>query len=231
MLTVLIVEDDPMVAAINRKYLEMTEGFALAGVAANGEQALRFLESSEVSLVLLDVFMPKLDGLSLLRDIRERHSTVDVIMVTAARSGADIQTALRLGVIDYIVKPFTLARFQAALLAYKERLRLLDDDGELDQSQLDRRLFIHSEESKGLPKGIDPGTLDLVRQAICGLADDFSVKELVPLTGISRVSLKKYLEHLEAAGEISAALQYLPVGRPVTVYRREALKKDPPEAL
>lgn len=219
MLSVLIVEDDPMVAEINRNYLELTEGFCLAGLAADGAQALDFLEHTPVSLILLDVFMPNMDGLSLLKELRVRHPAIDVIMVTAARSGNDIQTALRLGVIDYIVKPFTLERFQAALFAYRERLRLLHDESQLDQDKLDSRIFIQKTRAPVLPKGIDATTLELVREAVRGHEGEFSVKDIVPLSGLSRVSLKKYLEHLEACGEIAGSLVRLPVGRPVMRYR------------
>lgn len=219
MLDVLIVEDDPMVAAINKKYLEETAEFHFAGIASNGAEALQFLRDTSVSLVLLDVFMPRLDGLSLLREIREKHSSVDVIMVTAARSGTDIQTALRLGVIDYIVKPFTFERFQAALIAYRERVRLLHSSEELDQNLLDRRILTQKHQDQALPKNIDPATLQLVRKVLALYEGEFSIKDIVPLVGISRVSLKKYLEHLEAENAVNSRLVYMPIGRPVTMYQ------------
>lgn len=219
MLNALIVEDDPMVAAINRRYLEKTEEFNLVGIVSNGADALRFLQDAPVSLVLLDVFMPGLDGLSLLREIREKHPSVDVIMVTAARSSVDIQTALRFGVIDYIVKPFTFERFQAALIAYRERMRLLHSAEELDQELLDRRILTQKHQEQHSSKNIDPVTLQLVREALSRYEGEFSVKDVVPLVGISRVSLKKYLEHLEAEGCIGSRLVYMPIGRPVTMYQ------------
>lgn len=219
MLNVLIVEDDPMVAAINRRYLEKTEGFCLAGQVSNGIEALRFLHGAPVSLLLLDVFMPNMDGLSLLREVRENHPSVDVIMVTAARASADIQAALRLGVIDYIVKPFTFERFQAALIAYRERMRLLHSEEVLDQDILDRSILSQKRQDHGSPKHIDPATLQLVRDVLRRRQGEFSVKDIVPLVGISRVSLKKYLEHLEAVAHVRSRLEYMPVGRPVTLYR------------
>lgn len=219
MLNVLIVEDDPMVATINATYLEMTEGFRLAGIVTNGADALRFLESEPVSLLLLDVFMPNMDGLTLLQKLRQLHPSVDVIMVTAARASSDIQSALRLGVIDYIVKPFTLERFQAALFAYQERVRLLRTGDELDQERLDKELFPKNVKTPSLPKGIDAATLKLVTDVAAAYKGEFSVKDIVPLVGLSRVSLRKYLEHLEASGHINSNLVYMPVGRPVTMYR------------
>ena len=218
MLNVLIVEDDPMVAAINRQYLEKTEGFSFAGAVARGSDALDFLQNTHVSLVLLDVFMPGLDGLSLLKEIRKNHPAVDVVMVTAARASADIEIALRLGVIDYIVKPFTFERFQTALIAYRERMRLLHSEEELSQEILDKRILSAKQQPMPSSKNIDSATLKLVCDVLAGLEGEFSSKDVVPLVGISRVSLKKYLEHLEAEGLIRSRLVYMPVGRPVTTY-------------
>ena len=175
MLTVLIVEDDPMVAEINRGYLQRTEGFCLAGMVPNGAEALAFLQGAQVSLLLLDVFMPGMDGFALLREIREKHPLTDVIMVTAARRSVDIQTALRLGVMDCLVKPFTFERFQAALVAYRERMRLLGTDDELSQDMLDKGIFTKRAHSRTLPKGIDAATLKLVRDAAAGYGAEFSV--------------------------------------------------------
>ena len=224
MLSVLIVEDDPMVAQINRSYLETIEGFTLAGVVHNAGAALDFLDKATVSLLLLDVFMPGgMDGLRLLGDLRRLHPTLDVIMVTAARSSADIQAALRMGVIDYVVKPFTAERFQAALIAYRERVRLLRAEDELDQELLDRSILSGRSRAlstpKPLPKGIDAQTLQLVRATASGYGREFSVQEIVPLAGISRVSLTKYLAYLEQRGEIGRRLEYQAIGRPLSRYR------------
>jgi len=84
MVEVLIVEDDPMVAQLNKKYLQMLPGFNLASVVSNGEQALHFIHDNHIDLLLLDVFMPKLNGLELLKYIRISYPKIDIIMVTAA---------------------------------------------------------------------------------------------------------------------------------------------------
>ena len=224
MLNVLIVEVDPMVAQINRTYLEKIEGFTLAGVVHNAVAALDFLDAASVSLLLLDVFMPGgMNGLHLLGNLRQQHPSVDVIMVTATRASADIQAALRMGVIDYVVKPFTAERFQAALIAYRERMRLLRAEEELDQDLLDRGILANSSRAPlrpaELPKGIDAQTLRMVREITAGYGGEFSVRDIVPIAGISRVSLTKYLAYLEQKGEIGRRLVYQPVGRPLTLYR------------
>ncbi|MBI0094083.1 two-component system response regulator DcuR [Gilliamella apicola] len=219
MIEVLIVEDDPMVAELNKKYLQMISGFNLIANVNNGEQALHFIHDNHIDLILLDVFMPKLNGLELLQHIRISYPQIDIIMVTAACNTGDIQTALRLGVIDYIVKPFTFERLRTALISYQERIRLLSSSKILNQHQLDDRIFakptIHY---KNLPKGIDSQTLKKVREVIISYNNEFSMSDIVELISLSRISLKKYLDYLEELGELESYLTYLSIGRPVKRY-------------
>lgn len=223
MINVLIVEDDPMVAELNKKYLSMISGFKLVGQVRNGEDALHFIHDNPVSLLLLDVYMPKLNGLELLQHIRISYPNIDIIMVTAACDSSSIQDALRLGVIDYMVKPFTFKRFRTALITYQERLRLLNSSEILDQKQLDNRIFSQViAPSNDLPKGVEQNTLQAVRKLIENYDTDFAMSDLVQLSTLSRISLKKYINYLEESGEIVSYLNYLSVGRPV---RRYSAKK------
>lgn len=219
MIDVLIVEDDPMVTELNKKYLQMITGFRLIGQASNGEQALQIITEQPVSLILLDLFMPKIDGLELLKRIRHHHPTIDIIMVTADRSAESIQSALRLGVIDYIVKPFTFDRLRTALNTYRERLRLLSSCNELDQTALDNRIFSKALiQDKTLPKGIDIETLNKVRSVITHYGQSFTVSDLLPFIDLSRISLKKYIDYLEESCELESYLSYPAIGRPARIY-------------
>ncbi|WP_392564294.1 response regulator [Orbus wheelerorum] len=219
MINVLIVEDDPMVAELNKKYLQMIPGFRLVGQAKDGETALHFIHDNPVSLILLDMFMPKLDGLQLLQHIRISYPNIDIIMVTAACDSENIQAALRLGVIDYIVKPFTFKRFRTALITYLERIRLLSSSEILDQKQLDNRIFAKNiEKSEQLPKGIEADTLKNIRDMLINYTNDFAMSDLVSSSTLSRISLKKYIDYLEEIGELESYLTHLSVGRPVRIY-------------
>lgn len=84
MYRVLIVEDDPMVAMINEQYVKKNKQFTVVGTCKDGAAALDYLSSNEADLLILDVFMPQMDGFETLRQIRKRQIPVDVIMVTAA---------------------------------------------------------------------------------------------------------------------------------------------------
>jgi len=110
----LIVDDDARVADIHKGYVERVEGFAVAGVANRGTEALRRVLEDAPDLVLLDIYLPDLSGLEVCRRLRAANNLVDVIAVTAARDVDTVKGAVGLGVAQYLVKPFTPERFAAA---------------------------------------------------------------------------------------------------------------------
>ena len=91
MYEVLIVEDDPMVAMINKQYVNQNTHFHISAVCRDGAAALEYLQKNTIHLMILDVFMPRTDGIALLRKIRELNIPVSVIMVTAANDSATIE--------------------------------------------------------------------------------------------------------------------------------------------
>lgn len=99
MIKVLIVEDDPMVAEFNKRYLEQLEGFVLQAVATSVDEALKILDCEDIDLILLDIFMPGASGLGLLSQIRKLGKGTDVIVVSAACDSYSIKTALQLSLI------------------------------------------------------------------------------------------------------------------------------------
>ncbi len=222
MIRTIIVEDDPMVAELAAGYLERIEDFQLIGMASSGEKALDILRTDHVDLVLLDVFMPGMNGMELLRLIKAQFSHADVIMLTAAQGNEDILLALRLGVADYIVKPFTFERFRDSLLQFREKRQLLlSASVPITQELLDKRIFIKKKDGAvptGTPKGIDARTLESVVSVLRAYPGSFSLKDIEPLTGISRISLKKYFDYLAGTGRLGSAKDYGGPGRPVTLY-------------
>lgn len=220
MIKVLIVEDDPMVAELNSSYMAQLPGFCLAGIVSNGEEAIQFLAQHKVDLILLDIFMPNLDGMELLSHIRSTDRGVDIIMVTASRNSQSIQKALRHGVVDYIVKPFNLQRLQSALLAYKERVQLIRQGQNLDQSDIDQRILLKPDNIAGeMPKGLERETLALIVEQSKNIMDFFTTEEMAQRIGVSRVSLRKYLDYLAKVGVLEMKLTYRSVGRPVHMFR------------
>lgn len=222
LITVLIVEDDPMVVEINRRYLELISGFQCVDVANHVTEALAKLQVKPVDLVLLDVFMPGKNGLQLLAEIRAKAQAVDVIVISAASDIQSINTALRLGAVDYLIKPFQFERFNAALLKYQQEHNLFIQQGHLNQNELDQLIFHQNQlqVTKELPKGLTRLTMQLIVDQINNLGDEsFSTEELSAGLGVSRVSIRKYLNFLEEIGFLTAHLNYRAVGRPIYTYR------------
>ena len=127
MYNVLIVEDDPMVAMINEQYVNRHKDFKVVGKCKDGELALSYIQENPVDLIILDVFMPRMNGFETLRELRKEHKSVDVIMVTAANDRESLEEALHLGIVDYLVKPFTFDRFKIALDKFISQKKLLQD--------------------------------------------------------------------------------------------------------
>jgi CitB family two-component system response regulator MalR len=84
MIKVLVVEDDPMVGKLHEHYLTQIKCFQLCDIVRNSDEALKIMQTKEYNLVILDIFMPGMDGLQLLAKIREQEYDVDVIIVSAA---------------------------------------------------------------------------------------------------------------------------------------------------
>jgi len=144
---VLVVDDDFAVAAIHRRCVESVPGFVVAGVAHQGTECLRLVEELSPDLLLLDVYLPDMSGIEVLRELRSRPSgkDVDVMAVTASREVDTVRAAMTGGVVQYLIKPFTLATLRDRLLSYaaqrRELQQLSDDAGTVrDQAQVDRLL-------------------------------------------------------------------------------------------
>ena len=165
MIRTLIVEDDPMVAELNRRYLEKVSGFELTGVFSNVEEALPVIEREQIDLILLDVYMPGDNGWSLLSKIRWLGKEIDIILITAACDKESIKKGLRFGAVDYLIKPFQFKRFEEAMVSYREDQLRMDDQERLDQSVVDQ-LLLHKEHKPAtiteLPKGVSRDTMKKV---------------------------------------------------------------------
>ncbi|OAA92984.1 MULTISPECIES: response regulator [Clostridium] len=223
MINVLIVEDDPMVAEFNKKYLSQVGGFKLKAVARSFEEAVKVLKTSDIQLILLDIYMPGLSGLELLSQVRKMGKEVDIIIVSAACDIQTIKRALQYGAVDYLIKPFEFDRFNSALSAYREAQNFMKQKKELSQTELDQLILNNREENQvfpQLPKGLDKNTLKKVWTKVIEMKEDtFSTSEIARYVGISRVSMKKYLSFLNKLGALRVEVIYGSVGRPIHKYK------------
>lgn len=213
---VLIVEDDSMVADVNKRFTERVEGFLVIGVATNGCQALEMLYHLEPDLIILDIYMPGINGVEVLSLLRKQEVSVDIILITAANDSDVISKVMRSGVIDYIMKPFKFERYRNTLENYRDFKNKLLQNNSFSQLELDK-LFPapRSKESRPLPKSLHVQTLNAVINLLTSKETAQSADEVAADMGISRVTVRRYLEYLVAESKIEMILEYLPVGRPM----------------
>ena len=199
MFNVLIVDDDPMVADLNRLFISRVADFHCCGVAATiGDAKAMLSHLAQVDLLLLDVYMQQENGLDLLPALRADGRNIDVIMMTSAADTLTLQTALHYGVVDYLIKPFQFSRFEEALQAWRKKREVTQAKSCYAQADIDtllRRGIPQQESARRLPKG------------------------LTPALQISRVSCRKYLIWLEQINVLFTTNHYGITGRPEYRYR------------
>lgn len=222
MIQVLAVEDDPMVMDITCKYVESVPGFQIAARAGDSEAARTHLDDKEIDLIILDVFMPGINGVDFLAEMRGKGCMADVIFLTAAADTELINRAQKLGFADYLIKPFNYERFKTALLNYQKMRELLHASGKATQEQLDNTFkgLLRSESGR-VHKGMHPKTLDTIRQYINANPDTvITQQDLVDRLGLSRVTVRRYMEYLVSTNEVAMQMEYGSVGRPSYTYRK-----------
>jgi response regulator of citrate/malate metabolism len=222
MIRTLVVEDDPVAAAAHVSYVGRVRGFTVAASAGTGADALRALARTPVDLVLLDVHLPDMNGLEVLRRMRAAGHTTDVIMVTRARDVTVVQAAVAFGATQYLVKPFTFNAVRRKLegfLEYRERLGTGPVVAQDDVDGLLESLRAPAE-AGGLPKGVSRESLDAVCAALAGAGEaGRTAAEVADAVGASRVTARRYLEYLADTGLAERTARYGPTGRPQTEYR------------
>ncbi|MDJ0377877.1 response regulator [Cryobacterium sp. PH31-L1] len=223
MCDVLIVDDDFMVARAHERIVAQQRGFTVIGVAATGSDALAQIDHKAPQLVLLDMYLPDMTGLDVIRQSREAGRNVDFLVLSAAREAEMVTAALQGGIVSYLLKPFKITELQSRLVGYAERRQLLGSSGDLSQSDLDQALGRASarpvdREVSALPKGLSKETAALTGAALAASDPDLAASECAELLGLSRVVARKYLEYFVTAGQASVSLRYGQTGRPQRRY-------------
>jgi response regulator of citrate/malate metabolism len=197
-------------------------GFAVAGHVRTGTEALRRLTSDAVDLVLLDIYLPDMSGLGVLRRMRASGWTVDVIAVTVARDLAVLQASLSLGVVQYLLKPFTFATVRQKLERYSSyRTALTEHELVIAQQEIDNILNTLRDDTGALPKGVIRESLHAVVAALKQLEGEkgLSAAEVAGILGASRITARRYLEYLAHSGLVLRHPRYGTTGRPEMEYR------------
>lgn len=227
---VMIVEDDVMVADLNRQFTESCRGFVVTKVAHTGAEALEFIDNNPVDLVVLDIYLPDMHGIDVLKDIRKNDYPIDILLITAAHDADTVEESIRSGVFDYIIKPFDVLRYKNSLNNYLNYRKSLESSSVIDQRQVDNVMAganIQNAAAEQLPKGINTTTMELIRKALTPLQGEIGIDDICSAVPVSRITAYRYLEYLSQRGFLEKNYRYQQRGRPQTIYTRKRSIEHP----
>ena len=212
---ILIIEDDPMLAMIHKEYFKRKEISNDLNHVSTLEEAKEFLENSDTDLIILDNYLADGQGIEFLPELKG----YPIIMITAANDVQTVEAALTNGVVDYLVKPFTYERFSQAIDKVQDYMKLLSKE-KINQDLIDD--YLNSgrveEEEDSLPKGLSRITLKKVLENIKEQETGFTTQQVADALDISRITIRKYLNHLVNINVLSEDAEYYTSGRPVSVF-------------
>jgi response regulator of citrate/malate metabolism len=224
MIRTIVVDDDYMAASVHRSYAERVRGFEVVAEAHNGQETIELVRRLRPDLVLLDIYLPDMSGLEVLRALREPNApAVDVIAITSAKDVDTLRSAMQGGVIHYLVKPFFFDTFRERLEKYAALRTRMSRMREADQVEIDRLYgLLRAHGAAELPKGISSPTLALVLQVVGEAEEDVTAADVAERAGVSRGTARRYLEFLASSGSLDLTLRYGAAGRPEHLYRAVA---------
>lgn len=219
-INVVIVEDDPMVVEINKDFIEAVPGFRIVGKARNGKEGLKMIDTLKPNLVIVDIFMPEMDGLEFIKNIRQKGINIDAIVISASDQPLHVQECMRLGIVDYLIKPFKKERLFYSLINYSKARHSLCKQRKITQRDIDKIIsqgtVLYSDK---LPKGLTKVTLNRIEEFLIDNKHFYSAEEIASKIGISRATAHRYLEYLHELGKVDIDVEYGGVGRPLKKYR------------
>jgi len=162
-----------------------------------------------------------MDGFETLRQIRKKQISVDVIMVTAANEREQLKEGLHLGVVDYLIKPFTFERFKMALDKFITQAEALKDLERVNQKNIDFLIDKSRKTTNELyPKGIQEKTLQTIIEHLKENKSKWLTgDEIAEKVGLTGVTVRRYMAHLVEAGMVIADMNYETGGRPRMLYK------------
>lgn len=220
MYNVIIVEDDPMVAAINHQYIEQNPLLCVTAELRNGKEALAYLQTHTVDLAIVDYYMPIMNGMEFLLAVRQQSITLDFVMVTAVNDPATIGQLMQLGLVDYLIKPFEMKRFTQAMDKFITQRQITGSKTPLEQSTLDKLLQQETGSNELLDKGLQKRTLDILYACLVQNKNVLmTAEDITEKTGLSRVTVRRYMNYLLDRREIISEIDYSTGGRPCIMYQ------------
>lgn len=212
---VLLIEDDLMVARINKQLIEEVKGFEVIAVAHSIHQARSLFDRYQPELLMVDIHLPDGNGLEFIHALRLERQSFEAVMISAANDMVSVKKSLNDGAFDYLIKPFERSRLQAALKRFLSRKSIISEQL-LTQTQLDQ--LLRHDTKPELPKGIEERTLEQIKDWLKKRSISSSAEEIAQQVGVSRVTAWRYLEHLCQIGAAYQTSDQTGTGRPIKRY-------------
>ncbi len=225
----IIVEDDLMVCAILEKQLGRFSQLQLCGNFRRCSDALTYLteDPEGAQLVVLDYYMPGMNGIEFLAELRKTNIDVQVIMITSAGDYSVIRSAMCHGICDYVLKPFNSARLEKAIGRFETTMRLIKTTHVWTQDKVDTLLSPHkhynvepvNESGVPSPGKINKTTLENVRAYMrLNEGKKMPLVEISEGLELSTVTSRRYLKYMNSLGEINITLDCKTGGRPSEIF-------------
>lgn len=225
----IIVEDDLMVCAILEKQLGRFSQLQLCGNFRRCSDALAYFTENPTGaeLVVLDYFMPGMNGIEFLTELRKINIDVQVIMITSANDYSVIRSAMCCGICDYVLKPFNSARLEKAVGRFETTMRLIKNTHVWTQDKVDTLLspYKHynvepvSEGGVPSPGKINKTTLENVRAFMrLNAGRKMPLVEISEGLELSTVTSRRYLKYMNSLGEVNITLDCKTGGRPSEIF-------------
>lgn len=221
-----IVDDDLMIASINREFALKIPGVDVVATFHDGHKALDFLQENPVDLLLLDIALTfDYSGLDLLTDLRRRGKMTDVIIISGRSEVENVEKAFHLGIVDYLIKPFTYERFQEAMQKFLVQRSSLQAKEKFTQEDVDKLLAKPTPQDSGessynvLRKGLQQQTLDKILEFMGKNSGRYLTSEQIATdTGFSKMTVRRYMNYLIELKKIASRTNYATGGRPSIEY-------------
>ena len=225
MIRTLVVDDDYHVAHAHALSVGRVVGFSVVGEAHSAEEARLLIKAERPDLLLLDMYLPDYNGLELVRRLTSESAdsaesdasghVPDFLLVTAARDIESVRSAMKLGAVYYLVKPFTFAALREQLESYRQWRQRLERSQEADQGTVDALYgLLRSPAAASATRSNLPPTMARVLDIVRSSATPLGAADVAERLGVSRPTAQRYLAILVQKQLIDLDLAYGATGRP-----------------
>jgi response regulator of citrate/malate metabolism len=217
-----VVDDDYRVAKVHAASISRLEGFTAVGQAHSCEEARSLVLSQHPDLLLLDLYLPDGHGLDLIRSMSELDLAPrpDFIVITAAQDIASVRTAMQLGAMYYLVKPFGFAQLRDQLTAYRQLHDGLEQVAVANQETVDTLYgLMRGPAERHAERRRMPPTMARVFDTVRAADKAVSAADVADQLGVSRATAQRYLAGMVRSGIVELVLNYGSTGRPEHRYQ------------